>query len=61
MEHNGVPSHSDQSRNTRLQDVRLEREWAWKTLVGGVSSAGLLKRSEECKFLGTIGESIAFA
>jgi hypothetical protein len=34
MEHNGVPSHSDQSRNTRLQDIRLEREWAWKTLVG---------------------------
>jgi hypothetical protein len=31
---NGVPSHSDQSRNTRLQDVRLEREWACQMLVG---------------------------
>jgi hypothetical protein len=28
---------------------------------GGVSSAGILKRSEECKFLGTTGDSIAFA
>jgi hypothetical protein len=28
---------------------------------GGVYSVGLLKRSEECKFIGTIGDSIAFA